>query len=86
MIAKNTLSRNLPENAEAEEIESLINEMAQHNLRMATALRYYYFTSGALRVKAKNLEISHGSFKIYVDMGHQWMVGRLSSADKKYCN
>ncbi len=70
--------QNFPVNCAAEEIEWLVNEMAQQNLNMATALRYYYFTDGALRTKAKKLSISHSVLKAYVDMAHQWLIGRLS--------
>lgn len=73
----------LPTNEEAEEIEDLIREMAENNYNMALALRCYYFTHGGLRTKAKRVNISHSLYKNYVDMGHQWLAGRLSAYTKK---
>ena len=72
----------LPSNEEAEEIELLVKEMAEHNNNMALALRCQYFSYGGCRVKAKKLKISHMKYKLYVDMAHQWLIGRLSANNK----
>jgi len=66
-------------NSAAEEIESWVCEMTQHNALMALALRAHYFYSGSLRAKAGLLKISHTQFKFYLGMAEQWLAGRLSS-------
>lgn len=71
--------QSLPSHPAAEEIESWVCEMAQHNQLMALALRAHYFHGGSLRAKAALLKISHTQFKFQVSMGEQWLAGRLSS-------
>ncbi len=78
-ITKHSGSRPLPCNTEAEEIEKLVKELSEQNNNLAIALRCFYFTNGSLRVKAKNVAISHVYLKYYVDMAHQWLMGRLSA-------
>ncbi|WP_342221507.1 hypothetical protein [Candidatus Fukatsuia endosymbiont of Tuberolachnus salignus] len=73
----------LPIHAAAEEIERLVNAMAQQNPVMVQVLRCHYFNRGSLRYKAKKLAISHTQFKNYVDMAHQWLLGRLSGRLEK---
>jgi hypothetical protein len=77
-VVRNTGPKQLPSNEAAEEMESLVKEMAEHNKTMADALRCQYFLPGSLRSKAAKLDISHSHFKHYVDMAHQWLAGRLS--------
>lgn len=83
IVVRTTGIKPLPSNEEAEEIENLIREMSWQNHNMALALRCQYFSSGALRIKAKKLKISHNQFKYYVDLGHQWLAGRLSAKHTK---
>lgn len=71
-------SRPLPTNDAAEEMESLVCEMAKHNNNMALALRCHYFNRGSLRSKSKKLNVSHTQYKYYIDMAHQWLAGRMS--------
>lgn len=66
-------------NKAAEEMEVLVKEMSLQNNKMALVLRCYYFYSGSLRRQAKQVGMSYTSFKAYVDMGHQWLAGRLSA-------
>ncbi len=79
IVVRSTGPKPMPFNEEADEIEILIKEMAQQNQKMALALRCQYFSSGALRVKAKKLHISHSQFKYLLDLAHQWLAGRLSA-------
>jgi hypothetical protein len=81
-IVRSTGPRQLAINQDAEEIESLICEMSQYHSIMAKVLRSYYFSQGGLREKSKKMNLSHSHYKHYVDLAHQWMIGRLSS-DKK---
>lgn len=71
-------------NEEAEEIEELVREMAEYNINMAHALRLHYFRSGGLRIKSKELKISHMLYKSYLEMAQQWLAGRLSISYKKF--
>lgn len=79
ILSKNTGYRSLPDNKEAEEIEKLVNEMSEYNKIMALAIRCHYFSCGGLRTKAGKIKVSHMQYKSYVDMAHQWIVGRLSA-------
>lgn len=84
IIARNQYQpKSIPCNKEAEEMELLVKEMAEHNQIMAHAIRCHYFTSGGLRAKAKQIDMSHMQFKYYVDMAHQWLAGRLSKKKTK---
>ena len=67
-----------PENAEAEEIEALVSEIARQTPKLAQALRAQYFDRGTLPFKARKIGVSRTQFKVYVDMGKQWLAGRLS--------
>ena len=78
VIEKCRGKRPLSCNEEAEEMEKFVKEMSEQNQKMALALRCYYFHGGGLRKKAKLLKISHTQLKYYVDMGIQWLMGRLS--------
>jgi hypothetical protein len=83
-LIKYSVPQHLPCNEDAEEIEMLICEMAKQNKTMAYILRYHYFSTGALRGKAKNFSsdytsISYRKFKEYVDLARQWLAGRLSA-------
>jgi hypothetical protein len=70
--------RHLPVHENAEEIEKLVQKMAQQNSTMALALRSHYFTQRSLRTQAKEMGVSHMQLKSLVDMAKQWVVGRLS--------
>jgi hypothetical protein len=83
IVVRSTGPRPIPSHEEAEEMENLVKEMSHQNHKMALALRCQYFSSGALRIKAKKLHISHNQFKYYVDLGHQWLAGRLSAKHPK---
>lgn len=72
--------RFLPVNENAEEIEKWVQEMALQNAAMALALRHYYFNRYSLRKQAKEAGISHMQLKALLDMGKQWVVGRVSGA------
>lgn len=90
-VVKNNFQSNcIYVDEDAEEIEKLVKEMSQHDDSMALALRCYYFEKGGLRIKAKNINISHMQLKYYVDMAHQWLAGRLSnnanSKNETTCN
>jgi len=67
-----------PENVEAEEIEGLVAEIARQTPKLAQALRAQYFDRGTLPFKARKIGVSRTQFKVYVDMGKQWLAGRLS--------
>lgn len=84
-VIRSTAEKSFQINSEAEEIEEMVNEMAIQNKNMALALRCHYFTQGSLRFKAKKAEISHMQFKYYVDMAHQWLVGRFSAYQNFTC-
>lgn len=71
-------SKPLPYNEEAEEIELFVRELANQKPIIASALRYYYFEPGSLRMKASKLHLSHTQFKHYIDMAHYWLAGRIS--------
>ena len=66
------------ENVEAEEIEGLVAEIARQTPKLAQALRAQYFDKGTLPFKARKIGVSRTQFKVYVDMGKQWLAGRLS--------
>lgn len=70
--------RSIPVNEQAEEIEKFVQEMALQDEAMALALRHYYFNRYSLRRQAKEAGISHMQLKALVDMGRQWVVGRVS--------
>lgn len=78
VVTKNHEPQPLPYNEEAEEIEAFVREMAEQTPNIASALRYHYFTTGSLRVKAKKLHMSHTQFKHFIDMAHYWLAGRLN--------
>lgn len=78
-IVRSTGPRPLPCNDAAEEIESLVVEMAQQNFNMAIALRCHYFNRGSLRSKSKKLNVSYTQYRHYVELAHQWLIGRLTS-------
>lgn len=67
-----------PSNSTAEVIEKHVQELAQQNLELATALRCHYFSCGALRKKAETLGISHTQLKLLVTMAKHWLLGRMS--------
>lgn len=79
VIVKTTGPKSLPSNEEAEEIELLVNEIAKQNERIALALRCQYFGHRRSRERAKSLGVSYAQFRIYVDLGRQWLAGRLSA-------
>jgi len=70
--------QSLPSNEAAEEIESLVKEMSEQNVRMALVLRCHYFNHGSLRIKAKKLDISYTHYRHYVELAKQWLLGRLT--------
>lgn len=76
-VTKTYSSKPLPYHEEAEEIETLVRELAEHTPHIASALRYHYFTTGSLRIKANKLKMSHTQFKNYVDLAHYWLAGKL---------
>ncbi len=78
-IQRNPGPKPIPTNESAEEIEELVKQMAKYNVNMAKALRCQYFITGTLRTKAARLQMSHSHFKHCVEMGHQWLAGRLSA-------
>lgn len=78
IYVKSTAMQQLPVNERAEEIEKLIQEMARQNSKMADALRTQYLHYCTSRFKAKMLGMSYSQFRVYVDMAHQWLAGRLS--------
>ncbi len=82
-IQRSTGPKPLPTNEAAEEIEDLVKQMAEYNPTMAKALRCQYFQTGTLRSKATHLSMSHSHFKHCVEMGHQWLAGRLSAKKRK---
>jgi len=66
-------------NEPAEEIERLVSqELAQQTPRLATILRTQYLKIGTMEQKAKQLSMSYSRYKIQLDLGKQWLVGRLS--------
>jgi hypothetical protein len=67
----------------AEEIESLVKDLAEHNRKHATALREQYLSRGLQRSKAKKLGISESQFKVHVDLARAWLRGRLSAKSPK---
>jgi hypothetical protein len=77
-IIKTNDARSLPSNADAEEIEAYWTEMYEQNEAIAIAIKNYYFVDSTLRTQSQLMKISHNQFRHYVQMGHQWMAGRLS--------
>ena len=63
----------------AEEIERLVAEMSEYKLEMAQALRLYYLDNLSLRSSANKIGVSATLYKLYVRMGKQWLIGRLSA-------
>jgi DNA-binding transcriptional regulator LsrR (DeoR family) len=47
---------------------------------MAQALWLHYIDGLSLRTNSKKLNISHAQFKYHVDMGKQWLAGRIRQA------
>jgi len=84
IMSRNPYFKPLPTNQSAEEMEQLVKEMAEYNQLMANVLRCQYFRIGSLRTKAAYLKISHTHFKHYLDMGHQWLAGRLSHVNSPH--
>src|SRR5688572_12327733 len=82
--------RHTPINENAEEMEQFVKELALQNQKLALALRDYYVNQCSLRKQAKQAGISHTQLKVWVDMGKQWVIGRLSGAcqrgDPNRCN
>lgn len=68
----------LPSNDAAEEIEKLVSELYQHNKKIAQVLICHYFNQGSFRTKGKIVGVSYTAFSYYLNMGHQWIAGRLS--------
>jgi hypothetical protein len=78
-LIKSTGAKPLPCDEEAEEIETLVTEMAKHNINMASALRVNYFTRKKARARSDVIDASPAQFKIYIQMAKQWLAGRLSA-------
>jgi hypothetical protein len=68
----------LPSHIEAEEMETYINEMHKQNVIMASAIRLHYLDHLSMRKNAKKLGLSHTYFKLYIQMGKQWLAGKLT--------
>lgn len=83
MIGKNTGQKPLPCNEEAEEIEALVRELAQHTPDIAFSLRCHYFSTYAFRRKIKNMKFAQSKMEHYVAMGHQWLAWQLDATRKK---
>lgn len=66
----------LPINADAEEIEAWVCEMAQQNPQMARVLRVYYLDPASLRTQALRLQLSHTHIQRLVKKAHHWLAGR----------
>jgi hypothetical protein len=79
VIVKTTGPKPFPSHEEAEEIELLVNEIAKQNEKIALALRCQYFGHRRSRERAKLLGVSYAQFRVYVDLGRQWLAGRLSA-------
>jgi hypothetical protein len=69
-------------NSDAEEIELLINEMAEQNFKMALALRTQYFKKRKAQDYSSEVGVSGTRFRGFVEMGKQWLAGRLSASIK----
>ena len=75
---KNNYSpKSISVNEHAEEIESMIVDLAKYKPIMADCLRYHYLNQASLRVSAKKLNISYTHYKFYIQMAKQWLVGRM---------
>lgn len=79
IINKRQGPRPLPSNEDAEEIEIYWVEMYKQNEPIAVALHHHYLIEGTLQSRSKLMGISHSQFRHYVQMGFQWMAGRLSA-------
>jgi hypothetical protein len=66
-------------NENAEEMEKYICGMAEYKPVMAQALRMYYMDKLSLRNNAKKLGVSYNQFKLYIQMGKHWLLGRLNT-------
>lgn len=64
---------------DAEEMESLVKVLSEHNPKTALALRIHYFGRRKSRDRSEELKVSATRFRIYVDMARQWLAGRLSA-------
>ena len=82
IINKSSGPKPLAYNEEAEEIESLICELAKQDKLTAEVLRYHYLQKGSFRDKSKAFNISHNQFSHFVDMAHHWLAGRLTAIVK----
>jgi len=80
IIVRSTAPKKIPCNEDAEEIESLVNEMAKYENLMAIALREKYFGKSSTPQRACKIGVSYTKFKIYVAMARQWLIGRLSAS------
>jgi hypothetical protein len=80
-ISKSTTPNAVFVNEDAEEIESLVSEMAKQNHIMALSLHIHYLVHGSVRAKAKKFSIARNKLMIYVEMAKQWLAGRLSSVE-----
>lgn len=78
LVSSGSTRNYIPSNATAEETEILVKELAKQNAKLAEALREYYFGVGNMIYKAKRLGLSTSHFKVYVDMGKYWLIGRLT--------
>jgi hypothetical protein len=79
VIINSTAPKQTPCHEDAEEIESLVKEIERENKKMGLALRSQYFGNVKSRERAKRLGMCHSQFRNYVDLGRQWLVGRLSA-------
>lgn len=79
LIHQGTYQHVLCTHEQAEEIETIISKLAEHNTLLADVLRQYYVGIGSMREKAKRMGISHSHFKVSLDMARQWVAGWLSA-------
>lgn len=68
----------LPTHEQAEEMEGLIKELVLQNERLASVLRENYLGVGTATRKAQKIGISYAHYKVQLDMGRQWLAGRLT--------
>lgn len=78
LLGQNHRQEKEPGNPLAEETEFLICEIARQNKKIAEALRAQYLKPGTMQYKAKLLGYSSTQYKVYLEMGKQWLNGRFS--------
>lgn len=63
----------------AEEIERYLCELAQGKRFLALVLRTHYLYVGTVVQKAKRVHVSYSQYRVQLECGKHWLLGRLES-------